>query len=182
MQMSTFKKQLKQEKNPEARRHLEAFYKHLIRQGSIKNYIMTEWQEDIPETQILQFVGCDVAFKKEHGKYTFVDEKVCKNYDDKLYFEMGKANSKAYIGWAVSEYKKTDTFVYYLEGVGIFVFPFKQLGEWLKANESRLERHYSKDRHPNRNVRVHIKSELLQEMPHNFVGIEELELMAKKID
>lgn len=179
--MSKFKKALKQEKNIEARRHLDAFYQHNIRIGKIENYIMTEWAEDSPEAQILQFVGCDVAFKYGFGKYKFVDEKVCKNYNEMLYFEMGKANSSAHTGWAVSEYKKTDILVYYIEGVGLFVLPFKQLGEWLKANENSFERHYSsedKGRTPNRNVRVHMEA-IREQFPNSFIAVEELEIMSK---
>lgn len=182
--MKQFNKAIKQEKNKEARRLLEAFYKSLIREGRIESYIMTEWDESSPEAQILQFVGCDIAFKYGYGQYKFVDEKVCNNYSGQLFFEMGKEGSKAHTGWAVSEYKKTDILVYFIDGVGLFVLPFKKLGEWLKANENSLEKHFSKEdrgRTSNRNVKVHMDV-IKEQFPNSFVTIEELELIAKILD
>lgn len=180
--MSQFKKASKQEKNPEARRKLDAFYKSLIRADKIKNYIMTEWAEDNTEAQILQYVGCDVALKYGTGKYKFVDEKVCKNYRGMLYFEMDNGSRK-HSGWAVSEYKKTDIIGYFMEGVGLFLLPFQQLKQWLLDNESNLEEHYStedKGRHPNRNVRVH-KDRIIEEFGNCFISIDELELLERII-
>lgn len=180
--MSTFKKALAKEKNPEARRHLDAFYKSLVKEGRIKDYIKTDWEEDNPVSQILQFVGCDVAFSYGAGRYKFVDEKVCGNYNEMLYFELDNAGKK-HTGWAVSEYKKTDILVYYMSGVGLFVLPAQQLKEWLLDQEGTLEKHFSdegKRRNPNRNARVH-KDIILEQFPNCFVSCSDLELLSNII-
>lgn len=177
-----FKQALKQEKNKKARRLLDAFYRSLVTAGTIKSYQYVAWAKD-GLARALQFVGCDVLFEKKGNIYRFVDEKVCKNYNEMMYFEIDMAG-RAKAGWAVSEYKKTDIIIYFIEDVGLFVLPFKELRLWLLENEQHFEQHFSienKGRKSNRNIKVSVTA-IKEAFPKCFVDIDELEFIANNYD
>lgn len=178
--MTTFKQALKKEQDQEAQRLLNGFYTSLRKQGKIKNYSKVEFDKENLLNKSLQFSGCDTLIEKEPNCYIYAEEKICSN-SDSLFFEMRmwSYSQRKYVdGWAVSKYKKTDTLIYYIAGVGLFVLPFQEVRKWLLDNSNTLPKHLSNDTKANKNVRVHIDV-IKDQFPNSFIPVEELELMAK---
>lgn len=179
---TAFKKALKKEQDAQARLHLDAYYWGLIKEGKAKKVIRVDWDNECEYSQILQLVGADVVLQKPNNKLSFMDEKICSNYGEKMYFEIDMAG-KAEAGWAVSEAKKADNIVYYIKGYGVFVLPAVTLREWLLKEQGNFQMHFSKEgagRKSNRNVVVSAGT-VKEQFPNSFIPVEELERYAELI-
>lgn len=168
---------LKKESNKDARELLDCFYYSLMRAGSIYSYKRMDYEES-PEQKAFQHLGADLLVQKRKHEYQLYEEKV--TFVSDLYFELKtySYSQKRYVdGWLTSPYKKTDTLVYYMQDVGIYVFNFDKIKQWILQHEKEFLHLESNDSKPNQLVRV--TQEQLKQAPHSFIDWEELQLIKR---
>lgn len=169
-----FTKALKKENNVDARLLLDCFYHSLMRAGSIYGYKRMDYNES-PEQKAFQHLGADLVIQKRKHEYEFYEEKV--TFKDDLYFEieMYSYSQKKYVGgWLTSPYKKTDRLIYYIHNVGIYLFSFEKIKQYILEHKAEYTLVESRDAKPNQLLRV--TQQQLKEAPHNFVDWESLQL------
>lgn len=170
-----FSKALAKESNVEARELLDCFYYSLRRSGDIYSYKRMEYEES-PEQKALQHLGADLLVEKRKHEYQFYEEKV--TFKEDLYFElrMYSYSQKRYVdGWLTNSSKKTDILLYYIQNVGLYIFNFAKIREWILEHETEFLHLESRDKIPNKIVRVTQKQ--LASAPKSFVDWEELQLI-----